>query len=119
MSTILDPPQYEQVLAELQQIMLPETDGVPLDSPWHRDNINLLADSLKHHWRHRQDFFVGGNMAVYFSLKQARNRDFLGPDVFVVNGRVDLQTPRDVWAIWQENNRGLDVAIEYIAIGAS
>lgn len=115
MSTILAPPPIDPVIMELEQVTLPETDGVPLDSPWHRDNINLLCDSLKYRWRDRRDFFVGGNMCVYFSLRQARNRDFLGPDVFVVNGRVDLSTPRDVWAIWLENNRGLDVAIELLS----
>lgn len=115
MPTTLDPPLHDEVISELEQVTLPETDGVPLESPWHRDNINLLADSLKHHWRHRSDFFVGGNMCVYYSLKQARNRDFIGPDVFVVSGGVDLQTPRDVWAIWRENNRGLDVAIELLS----
>ncbi|MFM9964762.1 MAG: Uma2 family endonuclease [Planctomycetaceae bacterium] len=115
MSTIFVPSGYEQVLADLDQLELPETDGVPLDSPWHRDNINLLADSLKHQWRHRPDFFVGGNMSVFYSVKQARNRDFLGPDVFVVNGGVDRHAPRKVWTIWQENNRGLDVVIELLS----
>ncbi len=32
----------------------------------------------------REDGYVGGNMLVYYSLKQVHNQDFRGPDVFVV-----------------------------------
>ena len=105
---------HEPLLQNIESVILPETDGVPLENVWHRLNINLLCESLGHHWRHRRDFFVGGNMCVYYSVEQARNRDFLGPDVFVTQG-VDRDKLRDVWAIWQENNRGLDVAIELLS----
>jgi Uma2 family endonuclease len=105
---------HEPLLQNMESVTLPETDGVPLGNIWHRLNINLLCESLGHHWRHRRDFFVGGNMCVFHSVEQARNRDFLGPDVFVTQGG-DRDKPRDVWAIWQENNRGLDVAIELLS----
>ena len=32
----------------------------------------LLRDSLRQHWRGRQDFYVAGNVFVYYSAKQAR-----------------------------------------------
>lgn len=32
----------------------------------------LLRDALMQHWRDRQDFYVAGNMFVYYSAKQAR-----------------------------------------------
>src|SRR4051794_34382936 len=59
---------------------LVESDGVPIDSPWHRAAIGLLIDSLTEHWRDRDDFYVGGDMFLYFSAEQVRNRDFRGPD---------------------------------------
>ena len=68
---------------------LAESDGEPMDSPWHRAAIDLLIDSLSHQWHDRDDFYVGGNMFVYFSADQARSRDFRGPDFFVV-----LDVPR-------------------------
>lgn len=105
---------HEPVLQAAETVLLPETDGVPLENPWHRKNINLLCESLQQHWKDRRDYFVGGNMCVYYSVKQARNRDFLGPDVFVVQG-VDFDKPRQVWATWEEENRGLDVAIELLS----
>ncbi|HLQ45505.1 MAG TPA: hypothetical protein VK137_12290, partial [Planctomycetaceae bacterium] len=85
MSPLVASPDYLG-LEELESLELPETDGMPLDSAWHRDCINLLVDSLKNHWRHRTDFFVAGNMCLYYSMEQAKRRDFLGPDVFVVQG---------------------------------
>lgn len=122
MSTILDSPstapidvEVLELEQEIAQVELLEEDGVPLESAWHRDNINLLVNSLKYHWRGRTDFYVGGNMCVYYSLTQAKNREFLGPDVFVVNGDVDGATQRSVWAIWNEENRGLDIAIELLS----
>jgi hypothetical protein len=52
--------------------------------------VKLWIISLKHHWRdngthrsrERQDYFVGGNMFIYYSRRQVRNRDFRGPDFF-------------------------------------
>ena len=114
MSTTASPAMHESLLHEAETIFLPETDGVPLENIWHRKNINLLCDSLENHWKDRRDFFVGGNMCVYYSVDQARNRDFLGPDVFVVQG-VDRDKPRQVWATWREDNHGLDVVIELLS----
>lgn len=43
-------------------------------------------ETLRSWWADRQGFYVGGNMFVYFSLQQVRNKDFRGPDVFVALG---------------------------------
>ena len=59
-------------------------DGEPLKTNRHRMAMNVLICSLKHGWTERQDVFVSGNMFVYYSDKQVRNRDFRGPDFFVV-----------------------------------
>lgn len=69
---------------EVPDIELPDEDGEPLESNWHQLQINLLGDALDQHWQGRTDFFAGGNMFVYYSLEQARNRDYRGPDFFVV-----------------------------------
>ena len=59
-------------------------DGKLLETKRHRIAMNLLIDSLYQHWSDRKDFFVGGNMFIYYSSIQAKNRDFKGPDFFVV-----------------------------------
>ena len=79
---------------DIPDLDLPYDDGEPLESNWHRLQINLLGDALRQHWPKRTDFFAGGNMFVYYSLEQARTRDYKGPDFFVVLG-VDGTRPRE------------------------
>lgn len=86
-------------------------DGVPLESDWHRLAMTLLIDSVTLHFSGRDDYFVGGNMFIYFNRQQARNRDFRGPDFFFV-WDVPLNPPRPYWAIWNEGGMYPDVIIE-------
>ncbi len=90
---------------------LPCSDGMPMETQRHVLQMYLLMDPLWLLWAER-DAFVGGNMFIYFSLEQVRNRDFRGPDVFVV-----LDVPRGErksWVVWQEG-KGPDVVIEIIS----
>ncbi len=98
--------QIDVVRAELI-----DDDGEPLETPWHRAEINLLIESLVHHWRGRTDFFVGGNMFIYYSVKQIRKRLYKGPDFFFVN-HVDGTRERRWWFVPDEDNRFPDVIIE-------
>jgi Uma2 family endonuclease len=59
-------------------------DGEPLESNRHRIAMNALIRSLQQAWADRDDYFTGGNMFVYYSSAQVKNRDFKGPDFFVV-----------------------------------
>ncbi|MCS6772809.1 MAG: hypothetical protein NZ693_01710, partial [Thermoflexales bacterium] len=63
-----DPParHLEAERQALAALKLPEEDGVPLESPWHRLQINLLDECIHSLWSHRTNFFVGGNMFLYF-----------------------------------------------------
>lgn len=92
---------------------LPETDDIPLESDWHRLEINLLVDSVHYHRRPRNDYYVAGNMFVYYSNEQVRNQDFRGPDFFLVDG----VSPhlRRYWAIWDEGGRYPDASIELMS----
>ena len=99
---------------EVPDIELPYEDGEPLESHWHRLQINLLGDVLDQYWQERADFFAGGNMFVYYSLEQARNRAYKGPDFFVVKG-VDRARQRRSWIVWQEGGRYPDVIIELLS----
>ena len=95
---------------------LPYDDGVPMESPRHAAQMNLLIETLDLHWADRENFFVGGNMFVYYSTQQARNQDFKGPDFFAV-----LDVPkreRKSWVIWEEG-KGPDVVIELLSISTA
>src|SRR3954454_20049705 len=101
-----------QELAELESIELVAEDNENLESDWHRHCMNLLIASILYWFRDRTDFFVGGNMFIYFDPERSRNRNFRGPDFFVVNGGVELAQNRDYWAVWRENNRYPDAIVE-------
>lgn len=90
---------------------LPEEDGVPLESDWHRLEMNLLIELVGLHFKGREDYFAGGNMFIYFDARQARGRNFRGPDFFFV-WDVPLNPPRKYWAIWDEGGKYPDVIIE-------
>ncbi|OCR01955.1 hypothetical protein BCD67_05600 [Oscillatoriales cyanobacterium USR001] len=89
-------------------------DGEPMESNRHRIAMNVLIRSLKHAWNDRNDFFTGGNMFVYFSEYQVRNRDFRGPDFFVAMG-VDGTKERQGWVVWDEEGRYPDVIVELMS----
>ena len=93
---------------------LPYDDGEPMESPWHLDQMVLLIDSLKTHWHDRDDFFCGGNMFLYFSDRQEFNRDFRGPDFFVVKG-ADRYRDRVSWITWEEDGRLPNVIVELLS----
>jgi Uma2 family endonuclease len=99
---------------DLPDIELPYEDGEPLESHWHRLQINLLGDMVHQHWQGRTDFFAGGNMFVYYCLEQARTRSYRGPDFFVVRG-VDGSYPRRSWIVWQEGGRYPDIIVELLS----
>jgi Uma2 family endonuclease len=103
-------------LAELEEVTrnLVDNDGEPLESSWHRACINLLVSSILWLFRDRTDFYVGGNMFVYFNLQQARDRDFRGPDFFFVRGG-NLHPQRPYWAVWMEGGRYPEVIIELLS----
>lgn len=89
-------------------------DGEPLESNGHRTAMNALIESVHEAWAHRNDFFVGGNMFVYYSNRQVRNEDFRGPDFFVVLG-VDTNKSRKAWVAWEEGSCLPDVIIELMS----
>ncbi len=92
---------------------LPSEDGVPMETPKHRKQMNVLIDQIERAWADRDDFFVGGNMFLYFSELQTKKNDFRGPDFFIV-----LHTThhdRKSWVVWQENGQTPDVVIELVS----
>lgn len=82
-----------------------------METPQHLNTMTILIDSLQHAWAQRDDFFVGGNMFVYFSPNQVKQENYRGPDFFVV-----LNTQKNVnryaWVVWEEQGRTPDMVIE-------
>jgi Uma2 family endonuclease len=89
-------------------------DGEPLETNRHRNAMNVLINSINQAFASRNDFFAGGNMFIYYSSAQVRNRDFRGPDFFVVLN-IDGSYPRQGWVVWEENGRYPDVIVELMS----
>jgi Uma2 family endonuclease len=107
-------PSQTELQVPLPNVPLVETDGVPLESHWHVLQIALLIELLAYWFRDRDDYYAGGNMFLYYSEEQARNRDYRGPDFFYVDGANRL-TMRRYWAVWQEGGRYPDLIIELLS----
>ena len=82
-----------------------------MESFRHYLQMSLLIMSLRLAWKNREDFFVAGNMFMYYSQLQSRKNDFRGPDVFVVLD-TDKHKDRKSWVVWEEDGKTPDVIIE-------
>jgi Uma2 family endonuclease len=97
------------------------SDGEPLDNEWYTEQIPLLKEVIRQAMAERgqSDFFVGGNMFVYYSVEQARDVAkgrpyFRGPDVFWVDGAKPAGL-RKAWVAWEEDGRLPDVIVELLS----
>jgi Uma2 family endonuclease len=90
------------------------SDEPEMENYRHLMQMLALIATLRWHWRDRSDFFVAGNLSVYFSDQCKRNRDFRGPDFFVALG-VDGARPRRSWVVWQEGGKYPNVIVELLS----
>ncbi|MEQ8998835.1 MAG: Uma2 family endonuclease [Coleofasciculus sp. B1-GNL1-01] len=89
------------------------SDEPPLETELHLQQIILLLESLKWLWRDRNDFYVAGNLTIYYSPRQRKSEHFRGPDFFVV-----LDTERKTrksWVVWDEDGKYPNVIIEILS----
>ncbi|NJM73382.1 MAG: Uma2 family endonuclease [Scytonema sp. RU_4_4] len=94
------------------QAELPCDDGIPMETQRHKFQMDLLIETLEFWLAQREDGFVSGNMFVYYSMAQVRNKDFKGPDFFVVLGVPKGE--RRSWVVWEEG-KAPDVVIELLS----
>jgi Uma2 family endonuclease len=89
------------------------SDEPPLETDFHRNQIDLLIRLLKYWWHDRSNFYISGNLTVYYNQQQLKKQDFRGPDVFVVLG-VEKRDRRS-WAVWEEGGKYPNVVIELLS----
>jgi Uma2 family endonuclease len=89
------------------------SDEPPLETDLHRRQIDLLIRLLEFWWRNRDDFYISGNLTVYYSAVQTKQRDFRGPDVFIVLNAE--KRDRRSWTIWEEGGTYPNVVIELLS----
>jgi Uma2 family endonuclease len=103
--------------AVLDDIKIPPanlySDEPPLETDFHREQIDLLIRLLKYWWQDRPDFYISGNLTVYYNEQQLKSRDFRGPDIFIV---LDTEKKdRRSWVLWEEGGKYPNVVIELLS----
>ncbi|MEM1033071.1 MAG: Uma2 family endonuclease [Myxococcota bacterium] len=76
----------------------PASDGKPVESEVHRDEMLALIDMLRWHFRDDDHVQVSGNNGLYF--EEGVPSSVVSPDVYVVRG-VPKRTRR-VFKLWEE-----------------
>ncbi len=89
------------------------SDEPELESDFHRDQIDLLLRLMKWIWRDRNNTYCSGNTTVYYDPLQRTNRNFRGPDLYVVLGADPRQ--RNSWMTWREDGKYPNVVIELLS----
>ena len=102
--------QLEAMMPDATQLL---SDEPEMESSVHYAQLALLVACLEWLWRDQTDFFIGANLTIYFSRQQLRNRDFRGPDFFLVK-RTE-QRSRNAWVVWEEDGRYPDLIIELLS----
>lgn len=89
------------------------SDEPEMESSLHYTQLLILVSCLEWLWRDRDDFFIGANLTIYFSRQQLRNRDFRGPDLFLV--KQTEKRDRKSWVVWEEAGKYPDLIIELLS----
>lgn len=108
----------EQLADLMPDATLLESNEPEMESSEHYAQLALLVSCLEWLWREgvpsvRNDFFIGANLTIYFSRQQLKNRDFRGPDFFLV--KQTTRQPRRSWVVWEEDGRYPDLVIELLS----
>jgi len=90
-----------------------ESDEPEMESSLHYLQLALLVSCLDWLWREQKDYFIGANLTIYFSRQQLKNRDFRGPDFFLVKNTQNY--PRRSWVVWEEDGKYPDLIIELLS----
>ncbi len=89
------------------------SDEPEMESSQHYFQLMLLMICLQRLWADRDDFFIGANLTIYFSPEMVKNKDFRGPDFFLVKDVAP--NPRRSWVVWEEDDRFPNVIIELLS----
>lgn len=78
----------------------PSSDGKPMESDLHRDEMWYAIQALKAHFRDVPDVYVSGNLFIYYVEGEPRYR--VAPDTFVAKGVANAKDLRDFYKVWEE-----------------
>ncbi|MCB1188959.1 MAG: Uma2 family endonuclease [Leptospiraceae bacterium] len=85
-----------------------------LETTKHQDNMSILVHSLEEAWKYLDDFYILGNMFMYYNPNTLKYKDLRGPDFFLVN-EIYNDFDSKSWVIWEENWNSPDLIIELLS----
>ncbi|ABG50825.1 protein of unknown function DUF820 [Trichodesmium erythraeum IMS101] len=107
---VLTAQQLEAIMPDATQL---ESEEPEMESSQHYMQLILLVICLEWLWRNSNDYFIGANLTIYYSRQQLKNRDFRGPDFFLV--KQTQKRPRKSWVVWEENGQYPNLIIELLS----
>jgi Uma2 family endonuclease len=102
--------ELEAQMPDASQLL---SDEPEMESSLHYMQLLMLVTCLELAWQDCQDFFIGANLTIYFSRQQLKNRDFRGPDFFLVKNTE--RKHRNSWVVWEEDGKYPDLIIELLS----
>lgn len=108
--TAITAQELEAQMPDATQLL---SDEPEMESSLHYLQLMLLVSCLELAWQDRRDFFIGANLTIYFSRQQLKNRDFGGPDFFLV--KHTERKHRNSWVVWEEDGQYPDLIIELLS----
>ena len=107
---VLTARELEAIMPDATQL---ESEEPEMESPEHYTQLMLLVICLEWLWRNKSDYFIGANLTVYYSRLQLKDREFRGPDFFLV--KQPQKRPRKSWVVWEENGKYPNLIIELLS----
>ncbi|NES66534.1 MAG: Uma2 family endonuclease [Okeania sp. SIO2D1] len=107
---VLTAQQLEAIMPDATQL---ESDEPEMESSQHYMQLMLLVSCLEWLWRDRNDYFIGASLSIFYSRQQLKNREFGGPDFFLV--KQTEKRPRKSWVVWEENGKYPNLIIELLS----
>ena len=107
---VLTAQQLEAIMPDATQL---ESDEPEMEGSQLYMQLVLLVISLEWLWSNSNDYFIGANLTIYYSPQQLKNRDFRGPDFFLV--KQTQKRPRKSWVVWEENGQYPNLIIELLS----
>mgnify|MGYP002777071885 CR=1 FL=1 len=107
---IITAKELEKLLPDTSNL---ESDEPEMESTLHYEQLALLVACLEFLWRDRTDFMICANLTIYFSRQQLKNRDYRGPDFFLIKNTE--KRPRKSWVVWEEDGKYPDLIIELLS----
>ena len=107
---VLTAQRLEAIMPDATQL---ESDEPEMESSQHYMQLMLLVICLEWLWRNSNDYFIGASLSIYYSRQQLKNREFRGPDFFLV--KQTQKGPRKSWVVWEENGQYPNLIIELLS----